>query len=149
MLVTECERCGADLGRGIVVAACFESPAGETLCCVDCPDCACSRPDAARDLRAAFAARDDAIDRVDQAADPAWKDAALAAVRRVAARQVELITDDVWAELGDGPAEPRAMGPVMLAARRLGLVEPTDRTRQADRVVNHARPQRIWRSLIA
>jgi hypothetical protein len=100
------------------------------------------------DLEAAQAARDEAIRRVDTNADPQWKIHAARALREVAARRPDLTSDDVWIHLGSAPLEPRVMGPIMLAAQRDGVIAATDLTRQATRVVNHARPQRVWRSLV-
>jgi hypothetical protein len=101
-----------------------------------------------RDAVGAVQARDEAIARVDTAADPAWKMRALAALRRVAERQAELTAEDVWVEAREVPEEPRAMGPLMQSARAKGWIEPTDQHRQSSMVVNHARPMRVWRSLV-
>ena len=101
------------------------------------------------DMAAARAARDQAIKRVDTNADPTWKTRALMAVADVARAKETLISDDVWIHLGWMPIEPRAIGPVMLAAAKRGYIERIDgEMRQAHRIVNHARPQQVWRSLL-
>ena len=102
---------------------------------------------------AAVEARDEAIGRVDRNADPAWKQQAHSIVRTVAARLDELTTDDVWqAMIHAGvtmPHEPRALGAVMQSAARQNLIAATDRVRQSQRPECHARPVRVWRSLVA
>ncbi len=66
----------------------------------------------------------------------------------------DLTSDDVWRALKlrsiPEPVEPRAMGPVMLAAVREGWLEQTDRTRISPdpATQNHSRPQRIFRSAV-
>lgn len=99
------------------------------------------------DATLARAARDEAIQRVEDGASVDWLSRALEAVRRVAGQRETLTTDDV-AGLVPEPPEPKAWGPVMLAAARAGYIERTDRTRESDRVSNHRRPMRVWHSLI-
>ena len=92
--------------------------------------------------------RDEAIQRVDEHANDAWKARAFDAIARVARRRSTLTTDDVWAAM-DGPAgthEPRAMGPMMLSAARAGLIEATESYVKSARVTCHARPLRVWSS---
>lgn len=55
--------------------------------------------------------------------DPEWRKAALKAVKKVAKKQATFTTDDVWAVLNKKniyTPENRAMGPVMLEAKREG-----------------------------
>ncbi len=60
----------------------------------------------------------------------------------------ELTTDDVWAMgLRHPEGDARALGPVMLAAQKAGVIEPTDRFRPSRIVTYHAAPKRIWKSL--
>ena len=105
------------------------------------------------DLPLARQLRDEAINRVDEAANPVWKDAALNAVTHVARLRSHLTTDDVWQTMQDMqipmPPEPRALGAIMQKAARLGLVTATDRIMQSARPECHARPVRVWTSLIA
>ena len=102
---------------------------------------------------AAIEARDEAIGRVDRNADPVWKQQAQTIVRNLAHRLDELTTDDVWQALNcagvDVPHEPRALGAVMQSAARQNVIAATDRVRQSQRPECHARPVRIWRSLVA
>jgi hypothetical protein len=94
-------------------------------------------------------ARDKAMAQVEQAAPPDWKHEAFAAIKAVAREHEQFTTDDVWRHVGWQPPEPRAMGPLMTHAARLGFIEKiAGAMREGDRVVNHARPQQVWRSLI-
>lgn len=100
-----------------------------------------------KNLQAAIAARDDAIDRVDRNADERWmRDAKWALWQTIHRTGIggELTTDDVKCRQ---PREPRAWGPVMLAAARAGFIENTHRTRKSSEVQNHARPKQVWRVL--
>jgi hypothetical protein len=99
------------------------------------------------DLYAALAAREDALARAREGAGEGWMRDALEAVGRLARERREFTTDEVWQAV-EAPAEPRAMGAVMCEAARRGLAEATDRTRRSCRVACHARPVRVWRSLV-
>ncbi len=61
----------------------------------------------------------------------------------------EFTTDALW-KLGlpPCPGTNRAIGPVMMAAAKAGIIERTNRTEQTSRVTNHARPLTVWRSKI-
>lgn len=79
------------------------------------------------DLDAAREARDQAVQRVDDNADAAWKDLAYRAVRFVALSHERFTSDAIWAALDSHPEhvpprEPRALGPVILRAVRDGLI---------------------------
>lgn len=100
----------------------------------------------------AIAERDEAIDRVSEAAPHAFKVGTLATIEALALAKDEFTTDAVWAlneRRGvDVPPEPRAMGALMKRAAEAGWVEPTERTVQSGRPENHRRPVRVWRSRI-
>lgn len=102
------------------------------------------------DLAAAMQARDEAVTRVGSNADPDWYDHALDAVWALAILLDEITTDDVWDAIGHAASthEPRALGAVMQSAARAGYVKATDRYRPSARAACHARPVRIWASLI-
>ncbi len=102
------------------------------------------------DALCAKAATDEAIERVEEHADPEWKAHALDAIESCARSFPTFTTDAVWALLDGGPEthEPRALGAVMREAARRGWVESTDRTEQTARVHAHQRPARVWHSLI-
>ena len=102
------------------------------------------------DAAPALVDRNRDIQAADRGADDAWRDAATATIRRVAATTPEFTTDDV---LEANPAledarEPRALGPMMLYAARDGLIEPTERYASSSRRQSNARHKRVWRSLI-
>lgn len=96
---------------------------------------------------AARAAAEGAIQRVDEHADPLWKEHALEAVRRTAELLPDFISDDVW-EVGGlaGTREDRALGPVFLRAKRNGWIVKTDRVRPSVR--SHLSGKPVWRSLL-
>ena len=101
----------------------------------------------------ALQARERAISQVDSRVDSRWKQAALSAIWRIADRWPTLTTDNVWLLLADSewshlPIDPRAMGAIMREAQRRGWIAPTAEWKASVRVVNHARPIRVWRSLI-
>lgn len=99
------------------------------------------------DREASDAARDEAIGRVDRAADDDWKEEALSTVRSLARTRPFLTADDVWRIVSE-VREPRALGAVMTRARRKGWIEPTEDFEPTERVVAHSKPMRIWRSLL-
>jgi hypothetical protein len=103
------------------------------------------------DLLDALAAQAEAIERVERHADADWKDHVLDVIWGLAAYRAELTSDDVWRLLGqEGPAthEPRALGAMLKKAAGEGWVTPTDTYRPSARAACHARPVRVWRSLI-
>lgn len=99
------------------------------------------------DLFKARAERDAAMASVDANANERWKAEALAVITRLAQDHGELTSDDVMIELGKNPRivvhDPRALGPVMLYAVKLGIIEKTGQYQQSIR--RHATPIPIWR----
>lgn len=91
-------------------------------------------------------ARDDALNRVDEAADQDWKDRALEAVYQLCQSQPVFTSEDIW-ELIEKPREPRALGPVMLRAVKLGYCEPGGFV-NCSMVSRHAAPVRQYHSRI-
>jgi hypothetical protein len=90
--------------------------------------------------------RDDAIEQVGRRREVS---PLLDAVKRTAERRGEFTGDDVWTSMGDQVVvEPRALGPVMRRAQRLGWATPTDRYVLTERPEAHRRPVRVWRSMI-
>jgi hypothetical protein len=103
------------------------------------------------DLFAAQRAREEAITRVDTNADTAWMARALDIIRDIATMQDRFTTDDVWEAMhphDEATHEPRAMGAAMRRAAKLGYVAPTPDYRPSSRPACHARPVRVWGSLI-
>ncbi len=97
-------------------------------------------------LPLARAARDAALTAVETAAPDPWRASAFGAVIYLARTRPEFCTDDVWAVLEqrgiDGPREPRALGPVMMRAIRLGLIVDTGRMTPSKR--RHATKITVW-----
>lgn len=94
------------------------------------------------DRAEAIAARNQGIHKVAKHTDPDWRREAKAALWRAIQARDELTTDDIDC---DQPREPRAWGPIMLAAARAGLIENTYRQRQSTEATCHARPKTVWR----
>jgi hypothetical protein len=94
--------------------------------------------------------RDEALQGVARHASPGFSDAAFEAVRRVAKLFAEFTTDEAIAALGKSASthDGRAWGAVMVRAQKQGLIAPTDRFRNTNRVSRHHAPIRIWKSLI-
>lgn len=93
-------------------------------------------------------ARDAAIEQVDRAADPEWKELARTAVEMVAHERPFFTTDHVWLAGLEKPREPRAMGVIMRWAVREGLVEKTGRFEPTIFPEGHAGPRQEWRSTV-
>lgn len=102
------------------------------------------------DLAAAMTARDESITRVGEHADVEWVAHILDVIYMLAVAQDEMTTDDIWQTVGEVAAthEPRALGACMRQAARLGYVKASDRYVPSARPACHARPVRVWRSLI-
>lgn len=102
-------------------------------------------------MTAATAARDEAIDRVERGAADVIEDY-VGVVIFVATIREHFTTDAVdfvAHQAGHEPlAEPRAMGAVMRRAAARGICEATSETRRSTRAACHARPVRVWRSLL-
>lgn len=100
------------------------------------------------DRSAAVQRREDAIERVEAHAAPTFAELALAAIKRVAEARDRFIVDTVWVEL-DGAAgthDNRAMGPIMLKARKNGWIAPTNEYMPSAQTRCHGNPRRIWLS---
>lgn len=96
-------------------------------------------------LDQARAARDRALQQVDENADQAWKEHALQCVRRTCEQLPDFISDDIWTTGGlDSTREDRALGPIMRRAAALGWMERTDRVRPSVR--SNGSPKPVWRS---
>lgn len=102
--------------------------------------------------RAARAARDEALEQVEQAADPDWKETAYETVVEVALDLPYFTTDQVMKRLMEANVmthDLRALGPVMLrAARDLVIVKSDYLPRSSVRRSRHAGPCTVWRSLL-
>ena len=101
------------------------------------------------DEYAATKAREEAIAQVGLNADCAWKDIALQVVADVAEEWAEFTTDEVLERLADKTVsthEMRALGPVMMAAQKAGIIMPSDTFVKSKAVSRHCAPKRVWRS---
>jgi len=93
-------------------------------------------------------ARDEAVARAAFGAGD-WIVRARDAVQLVALARFDFTSDEVWDTLGeDRPDEPRALGSVMKAMARDGLIRPTGEYRKSARVDCHARPVAVWRVVL-
>lgn len=103
------------------------------------------------DLIAAQDARDRAVAQVEEHADPVWVDRVTRVVMYVASTNPDgFTTDDVWEYCETRsipqPAEPRALGAIMLRLTRDGSIAKTGRYVTSRRKACHARPIPVWRS---
>jgi hypothetical protein len=80
---------------------------------------------------------------VEASEPPQWREAAAAAIARLASSGAEFGADDVRAIAGD-PQHPNAMGSVFLRAARSGAIQFV-RFENSKRPSLHAHPVRIWR----
>lgn len=100
-------------------------------------------------LFASRAARDAGMEQVEENAQERWKRIALGAAHHVALHKDFFTVDDVQEVLQTKDVEThdgRAMGPVMLEARRRGWIESTRTTVQTTQKHCHASPTTLWRS---
>jgi hypothetical protein len=93
----------------------------------------------------AVEAREDGIARADAHADREWKEAAFAAVVCAASAHPTFTADQVWPRIPSEftTHEPAALGPVMLAASRAGLIRKTGEMR-ASREPRRHRDLVVW-----
>jgi len=80
-----------------------------------------------------------------------WKEAAAEALIAVAKANYQFTSDKVWeylASIGVHTGDNRALGAVMQAGRRSGVIEFTGSYRPTIRPVGHKSPKAIWRSKI-
>jgi hypothetical protein len=106
------------------------------------------RPHPEFNFEAARAARDEAIEQVDENAEPQWKEAARLIVRELARTRVPFTTDAVWRELAYQsvivPHEPRAIGGVMMGLARAKVIRRLEGQRRSAMVDCHYRPKQLW-----
>jgi hypothetical protein len=91
--------------------------------------------------------RDLAITAAGQAADDAWRNAALQAVHDVAQSLPEFTADEVFERLASLPVqthEARAFGAVIRLAQRLEWCTATNRFVKSRRVSRHRAPIQVW-----
>lgn len=99
-----------------------------------------------------IANREEAIARVEAAANETWKFVALACIHACAKEMLEFTADDVWDRINETGAdahEPSALGPRMRVAaskgwvaKMPGVLKPVSKYSQRHRELQ------VWRSLI-
>lgn len=94
--------------------------------------------------KAARAARDAALDRVEANADGRWLARVEQVIRTLAAAGVPFVADDIWEWMpqGRGEVDPRAVGPVMMRLAREGVIVKTGQMQPSAR--RHATPMTEW-----
>jgi hypothetical protein len=90
------------------------------------------------------AARDEGMERVASGVSLTWTTRARMAVLRVARRQQPFTPDDIWDTGLPRPRDARALGPIMMALAREGLIKPTGRWVKSRYATQHATPIREW-----
>ena len=88
--------------------------------------------------------RDEGMAAAAAGAGPEWIARAEETVRRVARQAEEFTSDDVWDAGLEKPAEPRALGPVMLRLAREAVIVPTGEWRASRYSSRHIAPIRVW-----
>lgn len=98
-------------------------------------------------LLEAVAETREALETVEENADRMWLDEALAAVKRVCLALPDFISDQIWDVGGlTSTREDRALGSVLMKAKRLGWCVKTDRGRPSRR--SHMALKPVWSSLL-
>lgn len=97
------------------------------------------------DLAAGRALRDQGVARANGAADAEWKAAAVWALDELIAEGNDFTADDIWVRVGFKPDEPRALGGILTAASKRGLIRQTGERRPSARPEHHAFPMAVWR----
>lgn len=100
-------------------------------------------------MTTAVQARDEAMSAISRNTSREFSEAAQAAIRIVAAHKDTFLVDDVWVvlELDSEPHDRRALGPEMIKAVKMGVIERTNEFRPSTQVQCHANPRRVWRAV--
>jgi hypothetical protein len=111
-------------------------------------------PESNFNLPAAKAARDAAIDLIEEHTNPQWIVFMLTIIRDVARQRLYFTTDHVLQLASQRSSQPfvhdlRALGPLMLRSSRDRVCEATTEFSLCKRRSRHAAPIRVWRSLLA
>ena len=92
------------------------------------------------------------MERAARACNPEWWAFMLAAVVEIARAKPFFFTDDIERlrvqRQGPRTHENRAIGPLMMHAKKQGICEPTDQWAPSSQSVNHRRFMRVWYSHI-
>jgi hypothetical protein len=96
-------------------------------------------------------AKQQGIEAAYQYANVDWKKVASDAVRKCALEMPEFTTDDVWIiirKTGITTQTNAALGAIMLAAQRSGMIKHTGNYVASKNFTNHKRAVSLWQSLI-
>jgi hypothetical protein len=94
----------------------------------------------------ALAARDSGIEDAWRGASAEWKEHAWRFLVAYLETHATLFADDLWKAGLPETRENRALGPLILRARRAGMIEESGNVRVSVRA--HAQRHNVWRSLI-
>ncbi len=75
-----------------------------------------------------------------------WTQQAIDLIRQLALHHPFLCADDLWAAGLQPPPEARALGPVFVRARSIGILKATPMFILTTQVERHRAPIRVWRS---
>ena len=93
-------------------------------------------------------ARDRGIELVHKHASTPWKQAAANRILEITKSHDTFTSDEVLIPLereGIITSDTRALAAILIAARKLGLIEATDNFVPTKRPASHRRPIRVWR----
>lgn len=97
------------------------------------------------------AERDEGMRRAELGANSEWKHRVTAVIYRICLHNDLFTSDDIVEELdkfNERTPDMRALGPMITKASRIGYCQPTDRVIPSRNRRYHARPIRVWQSLI-
>lgn len=94
----------------------------------------------------AEARRDDGMTRAAESSGEGWHRYAVAFIEEYARGHDRVFVDDLWESGLERPAQPKALGPAMLAASRAGIIAKTGEYRPS--VSSNLLPKPVWRSLV-
>ena len=82
------------------------------------------------------------LDLVEANTDDDWKEEALQAIHQVCRQKPDFICDDIWATGLRSTHNDKALGPVLMAAKKLGYCVKSDRVRPSLR--SHLSGKPVW-----
>jgi hypothetical protein len=96
--------------------------------------------------------RDAGLQQVEENANKEWTELVIDIIETLARTSSQVDSDKVWVELQKFPQiqthQPSAMGAMFKLASNKGWITPTDRFVNSKRPSSHARPIRVWNSII-
>jgi len=100
------------------------------------------------DRERARVSREEGIKKVEEHADPDWKDIAYEAVLRTSRDLDSFIVDEVWKRMprGFSTHENRAMGAVIRRAVSRGVISKTSEYRPSSKTSSHGAMRVVWKS---